>query len=165
MLANTFGGGSADGNRNCKRSDRGGQYPSRWLCLEKREPDQPGFYFSGTTWVQLKDRAIIAAGGSYANGSTGGRASVTLTTKEMPAHNHSGSTSSAGAHTHTAEVCIASSTDGTMAFGHIYIGNATRTTSSAGAHSHSVSVRNTGNGKAFSILNPYIVRYMWERIG
>ena len=52
-----------------------------------------------------------------------------------------------------------------MTWGYIHIGNATRTTSSAGAHSHSVSIRNTGNGEAFSILNPYIVRYMWERIG
>ena len=126
----------------------------------------PASIFAGTTWSQLKNRAIVAAGGSYANGSTGGRASVALTTKEVPAHNHSGSTSSSGAHTHTAKVCIASSyDDGVMSFGNIYIGNATRTTSSAGAHSHSVSIGNTGNGKAFSILNPYIVRYMWERIG
>ena len=126
----------------------------------------PASIFAGTTWSQLKNRAIVAAGGRYANGSTGGRASVALTTKEVPAHNHSGSTSSAVAHTHTAKVCIASSyDDGVMSFGNIYIGNATRTTSSAGAHSHSVSIGNTGNGKAFSILNPYIVRYMWERIG
>lgn len=139
--------------------------PPVGFVWKSASPISPAAIFAGTTWSQLKDRAIIAAGGSYANGSTGGRASVTLTTKEMPSHNHSGSTSSAGAHTHTAKVCIASSTDGTMAFGHIYIGNVTHTTSSAGAHSHSVSIRNTGNGKAFSILNPYIVRYMWERIG
>ena len=126
----------------------------------------PASIFAGTTWVQLKDRAIIAAGGSYANGSTGGRASVALTTKELPAHNHGGSTSSAGAHTHTAKVCIADSyNDGEHPFGNIHVGNATRTTSTAGAHSHTVSIGNAGSGKAFSILNPYIVRYMWERIG
>lgn len=140
--------------------------PPVGFVWKSASPISPAAIFAGTTWSQLKDRAIVAAGGSYANGSTGGRASVTLTTKEMPAHNHSGSTSSAGAHTHTANVCIASSYDnGVMTFGDIYIGNATRTTSSAGAHRHSVSIRNTGNGQAFSILNPYIVRYMWERIG
>lgn len=140
--------------------------PPVGFVWKSASPISPAAIFAGTTWSQLKDRAIVAAGGSYANGSTGGRASVTLTTKEMPAHNHSGSTSSAGAHTHTANVCIASSyNNGVMTFGDIYIGNATRTTSSAGAHRHSVSIRNTGNGQAFSILNPYIVRYMWERIG
>lgn len=140
--------------------------PPVGFVWKSASPISPAAIFAGTTWSQLKDRAIIAAGGSYANGSTGGRASVTLTTKEMPAHNHRGSTSSAGAHTHTAKVCIAVSySEGVMTWGYIHIGNATRTTSSAGAHSHSVSIRNTGNGKAFSILNPYIVRYMWERIG
>lgn len=140
--------------------------PPVGFVWKSASPISPAAIFAGTTWSQLKDRAIIAAGGSYANGSTGGRASVTLTTKEMPAHNHRGSTSSAGAHTHTAKVCIADTyNEGVMTWSHIYIGNATRTTSSAGAHSHSVSIRNTGNGKAFSILNPYIVRYMWERIG
>lgn len=140
--------------------------PPVGFVWKSASPISPAAIFAGTTWSQLKDRAIIAAGGSYANGSTGGRASVTLTTKEMPAHNHSGSTSSAGAHTHTATVCIADTyNEGVMTWGHIHIGNDTRTTSSAGAHSHSVSIRNTGNGKAFSILNPYIVRYMWERIG
>lgn len=140
--------------------------PPVGFVWKSASPISPAAIFAGTTWSQLKDRAIIAAGGGYANGSTGGRASVTLTTKEMPSHNHSGSTSSAGAHTHTAKVCIAVSyQEGVMTWGYIHIGNATRTTSSAGAHSHSVSIRNTGNGKAFSILNPYIVRYMWERIG
>lgn len=140
--------------------------PPVGFVWKSASPISPAAIFAGTTWSQLKDRAIIAAGGSYANGSTGGRASVTLTTKEMPAHNHRGSTSSAGAHTHTATVCKADSyNEGVMTWGYIHIGNATRTTSSAGAHSHSVSIGNTGNGKAFSILNPYIVRYMWERIG
>lgn len=140
--------------------------PPVGFVWKSASPISPAAIFAGTTWSQLKDRAIIAAGGGYANGSTGGRASVTLTTKEMPSHNHSGSTSSAGAHTHTAKVCIADIyNEGVMTWGHIHIGNATRTTSSAGAHSHSVSIGNTGNGKTFSILNSYIVRYMWERIG
>lgn len=140
--------------------------PPVGFVWKSASPISPAAIFAGTTWSQLKDRAIIAAGGSYANGSTGGRASVTLTTKEMPAHNHRGSTSSAGAHTHTAKVCIAGiHNEGVMTWGHIHVGNATRTTSSAGAHSHSVSVGNAGSGKSFSILNPYIVRYMWERIG
>lgn len=140
--------------------------PPIGFVWKSASPISPASIFSGTTWAQLKDRAIIAAGGGYANGSIGGRASVTLTAKEMPSHNHSGSTSSAGAHTHTATVTRANTSNaGVMPFTDIHVGNATRTTSSAGAHSHSVSVGNAGSGKSFSILNPYIVRYMWERIG
>ena len=140
--------------------------PPVGFIWKSASPVCPASIFARTTWAQLKDRAIIAAGGRYANGSTGGRASVTLTTKEMPTHNHSGSTSSAGAHTHTATVTIVdTSQTGVVTWGDNYVGNATLTTSTAGAHSHSVSIGNAGSGKSFSILNPYIVRYMWERIG
>ncbi len=140
--------------------------PPVGFVWKSASPISPASIFAKTTWAQLKDRAIIAAGGSYANGSTGGRASVTLTTKEMPAHNHSGSTSSAGAHTHTATVGIVETRyDEGFVWSSIKVNNATLTTSSAGAHSHTVSIGNAGSGKAFSILNPYIVRYMWERIG
>lgn len=140
--------------------------PPVGFVWKSASPISPASIFAKTTWAQLKDRAIIAAGGSYANGSTGGRTNVTLTTKEMPAHNHSGSTSSAGAHTHTATVGIVETWyDEGFAWSSNKVNNATLTTSSAGAHSHTVSIGNAGSGKAFSILNPYIVRYMWERIG
>ena len=41
---------------------------------------------------------------------------------------------------------------------------ATKTTSSAGAHTHSVTIGNTGSGQAFSILNPYVGKYVWRRV-
>ena len=48
----------------------------------------PASLFGGT-WEQLKDRFLLAAGDSYAAGSTGGEATHTLTTDEMPSHRHS----------------------------------------------------------------------------
>jgi hypothetical protein len=42
----------------------------------------------GGTWEQIKDRFILAAGDTYAAGSTGGEATHTLTVNEMPRHNH-----------------------------------------------------------------------------
>lgn len=124
----------------------------------------PASMFANTTWSQIKDRAIIAAGGSYGNGLTGGRSSVTLLVNNLPSHTHSGSTSSAGGHTHTATVSSSHGYMGTMGGVHGF-SVTTVTTSSAGGHSHSVSLSNAGSGGSFSILNPYIVRYMWERIG
>ena len=49
--------------------------------------------FLGGTWTQISDRFLLAAGSSYAAGSTGGAASVTsggtaLTVAQMPAHSH-----------------------------------------------------------------------------
>ena len=48
----------------------------------------PGSLFGGT-WEQIKDRFILAAGGSYTVGSTGGEATHKLTVNEMPSHRHS----------------------------------------------------------------------------
>ena len=78
----------------------------------------PSTFITGTTWVQLKDRFLLAAGDTYSAASTGGAASQsytpagsvgnhTLTVSEMPSHNHtftgsSATTSSSGsAHTHS----------------------------------------------------------------
>lgn len=38
----------------------------------------------GGTWAQLKDRFLLAAGDTYAAGSTGGEAQHTLTEAELP---------------------------------------------------------------------------------
>ena len=48
----------------------------------------PKDIFGFGTWTQIMDRFILAAGSKYANGNTGGAATVTLTKNEMPSHNH-----------------------------------------------------------------------------
>ena len=47
----------------------------------------PSSLFGGT-WERIKDTFILAAGDTYAAGSTGGEAEHTLTTAEMPYHSH-----------------------------------------------------------------------------
>ena len=49
----------------------------------------------------LTDRFIVGAGSGYAVAATGGADSVTLSTSQIPSHNHSGITSTAGDHRHT----------------------------------------------------------------
>lgn len=63
----------------------------------------PETLFPGTTWVQLKDTFLLAAGDSYSAGTTGGEATHTLTSGEMPSHTHTGPshTHSVGAHSHS----------------------------------------------------------------
>lgn len=48
----------------------------------------PNSIYAGTTWEQKKDVFILASGDSYKAGSTGGEATHTLTTNEMPRHEH-----------------------------------------------------------------------------
>ena len=50
--------------------------------------DNPGDRFGGTWTLDAKGRVYIGAGGDYAVGATGGEATHTLTTAEMPSHSH-----------------------------------------------------------------------------
>ena len=128
------------------------------------DPTSPAELYQGTTWAKIKDRTILAAGDTYTTGATGGSATHTLTVDEIPSHSHTGSTSSAGAHTHTV---YSGRTElyGGGEYGSYYPYSGDSTTSSAGTHTHTVTVGSTGSSNAFSIMMPYVVRYMWERSG
>lgn len=58
----------------------------------------PAVLFGGT-WTQIQNRFIYAAGPGYSVNSTGGSATKTLVTDNIPSHTHS--CGSAGSHTHT----------------------------------------------------------------
>lgn len=55
----------------------------------------PASLFGGT-WTQITDRFLIGAGQNYAVNATGGEATHTLTTDEMPSHRHNFSRPTAG---------------------------------------------------------------------
>jgi len=92
----------------------------------------------------LRNRFVVGAGSTYAVGATGGADSVTLTAAQMPTHNHSASTATAGAHTHGRSTGNGGghSHTGTTAsdgsHGH------TASTGSAGAHTHSGTASSAG---------------------
>ena len=62
----------------------------------------PASLFGGT-WVQIKDRFVLACGNTYTSvGKTGGNSSVTLTVSNMPSHTHSFTPSgSVSSHSHS----------------------------------------------------------------
>lgn len=71
-------------------------YPIGSLYWTGKAPDDngdPNVLFGGT-WEQIKDKFVLAAGDTYNNGDTGGSSTVTLTTAQMPSHNHGGGTGS-----------------------------------------------------------------------
>ena len=90
------------------------------------DPTDPTNLFGGT-WTRLKDRMLMASGDVYAPNSTGGSATVTLTTSQLPSHNHSLTTD--GSHTHTATNANAGTHNHTV----------TGTTASNGSHTHTWS--------------------------
>ena len=84
----------------CMWSGTNANIPSGWYLCDGT---------NGTP--DLRDRFIVGSGSSYTTGNTGGAASVTLTTAQMPSHTHSGpshthsfsgTTSSSGAHSFAA---------------------------------------------------------------
>lgn len=104
----------------------------------------PNILFGGGTWVQIKDRFILSAGDTYANGATGGEATVALTVAEMPTHNHGGSTGNGGVdHTHGMDHRHYTGNGDTYTPGN---GN----TGVAGGHNHSVNgIGSSVNGFVF----------------
>ena len=148
----------------------------------------PAVLFGGT-WTQIQNRFIYAAGPGYSVNSTGGSATKTLVTDNIPSHSHS--CGSAGSHTHTrgtmeitGRVCGVNNGGAEGAFtrdgenkAYMHINDTkyndiafwkfiaskswTGATSSNGSHAHTIG--STGKGTAFDVMPPYIVAYVWRR--
>ena len=56
--------------------------------IQLNSTTDPNTIYSGTTWVKIEGRFILGSSDAYPIASTGGEASVTLTTSQIPSHNH-----------------------------------------------------------------------------
>ncbi|MFR6425147.1 MAG: phage tail protein [Oscillospiraceae bacterium] len=99
----------------------------------------------GGTWVQIKDRFLLAAGTTYKAGATGGEAAHTLTASEMPSHNHAVYYPNAGAADHSAP-------------GNYPDGPSDSTYYAIGSYTSSA-----GGGTAHNNMPPYLSVYVWKR--
>lgn len=99
----------------------------------------------GGTWVQIKDRFLLAAGTTYKAGATGGEAAHTLTESEMPSHNHAVYYPNAGADDHSAP-------------GNYPDGPSDSTYYAIGSYTSSA-----GGDRAHNNMPPYLAVYVWKR--
>ena len=94
-------------------------YPIGSLYWSSKDTN-PATLFGGT-WVQIKDKFILACGDTYINGATGGSSTVNLTIEQIPSHTHTGPshTHTGPSHTHsfTPKGTIASTFKGTTVSG------------------------------------------------
>ena len=104
----------------------------------------PATLFGFGTWAALQNQFLIGAGGSYANGSTGGAAVHTLTTNEIPSHAHT--TKSINSAT-----AVTSSINSTL----LTLTNAAGSSYSTGNES--------GGGESHNNMPPYLAVHMWKR--
>lgn len=145
--------------------------------------------YGGQDWDLIEDRVLmgasspLAATQKYTVGDTGGSDSITLTTANLPSHNHTytlcnsstGSTTltinQIPSHTHkiwdqTAEKAARGSDYGLVANNSLTFSSVA--TGGSGSHSHSISrtsttTGSTGSGTSVNVLNPYFVVYIWTR--
>lgn len=114
-------------------------YPVGSIFLSTNSAN-PATYMGGE-WVQIEDVFLLAAGSTYTAGDTGGEATHTLTTDEIPAHTHTVP--------YNLETWRGSS------------GNIRNpvTNGSGGT----VTSNSAGGGQAHNNMPPYLVVYAWER--
>ncbi len=147
-------------------------YPIGSIYMSTRNTS-PSTLFGGS-WEQIKDTFLLATGSTYTAGSSGGAATVTLSSSQIPSHNHSipalamnaigehtHSISSDGTHTHTWDsntngyilgtyntgvqtASLASAGGGYWRSNLPGGGGHTHSISTASAHTHTTVANNTG---------------------
>ena len=130
----------------------------------------PATLFGFGTWVAYgQGRMPISADGTYTAGSTGGSATTTLSTTNLPSHTHtySGTTGSTDL-SHTHQYGSANNWGGGSANAYDARNTSSFTTGGASVnmnHTHSFAGTSdaTGSGTAATTISPYIAVYMWNR--
>ena len=114
------------------------------------------------TWVAYgTGRMLISADATYTAGSTGGAATTTLITANLPAHSHTATVTDPG-HTHTHNAQQQNSSHQLAGGGSNTVVPTAATINSA-TTGITVAISNTGSGTAATTISPYIAVYMWNR--
>lgn len=117
-------------------------YPIGSIYLTVDPTFDPSVTFGGT-WEQIKDRFLLASGDTYSSGATGGEATHTLTTNEIPSHSHA-YTIPSNQSTGSGLKYSPQGDPDTITFG-------------------TTQTENMGGGAAHNNMPPYLVVNVWKR--
>jgi len=125
----------------------------------------PNTLFGFGTWVAYgQGRMLISQDATYTAGSTGGAATTTLITANLPSHSHSATTTISDpghAHSYTTNSSTAPQSGSST---QCMVNPTSQTTGTATTGiTASTSISNTGSGTAATTISPYIAVYMWNR--
>lgn len=137
------------------------------------EDVNPGTKYGGT-WKKISEgRSLIGVNSSIGARATGGSKTVSLTSNQIPSHNHTGATNSSGGHSHSISY---SQGDGRVLFMTTETAQGLATTASgrrliegyasigsAGNHSHTFTTNNSGGSAGHNNMQPYQTVYYWEK--
>ena len=128
-------------------------YPvgSIYISVNSTNPSQ----FFGGTWVQIKDRFLLAAGDTYYGGQTGGEATHQLTSDEMPRHSHKFTGTGGDIDGYSQNYLSLNGTTykdrPAVALGQGYTSNGY------------VALEQSGASEAHNNMPPYLAVYIWKR--
>lgn len=135
--------------------------------FESEDPTSPAELFGGE-WVRIKDVFTLAAGDTYAAGSTGGAAAVTLTADQsgLRSHHHGSGQTGAGLNTNFVRVVTGATIERKT------LKNGTGTSQSGivtsnqafGPVTNTASVSALDAAEAHNNMPPYVAMYKWKRV-
>lgn len=113
----------------------------------------PATLFGGT-WERIQDTFLLAAGSTYAAGTTGGEAEHTLTKEEMPNHRHTSDSFMYGYPNYTTDVNTYCT----------WVNNGIQNSNDpATGENGAVRTSYVGGNKAHNNMPPYMAVYVWKR--
>ena len=102
--------------------------------------------FMGGSWTRIQDRFLLCAGTTYAAGTTGGEANVTLTVDQTPSHTHE---------------AVGYNEDNPASSGDFLV-LGRRTSDSPNVYLQN-AINPTGGGQPHNNMPPYLAVYAWRR--
>jgi len=161
-------------------------YPVGSIYMNASVSTNPGTLLGFGTWAVIASgQMLLGNGGGYTAGSTGGSATTTLSTTNLPSHTHGASGLSASSstaitvndpghlHTTTFGGALVYGANSGPDPGAAYTAASQTNTAVTGLNGTNVTASTTtsisgntaatGSGTSFSTISPYLVVYMWQR--
>ena len=123
-------------------------YPVGSIYMSMSNDTSPEVLFGGS-WERIQDRFLLAAGGIYTAGSTGGESEHVITEEEMPKHSHKAYFYESW---HESDIAGINYTNENGRICGL-------------AEPSSSCVEYAGGGQAHNNMPPYLAVYMWKRTG